>query len=235
MSYTFLLEQGEESSAECFSDIPVFALSNGTSTLDNAYLPASGTDVCHASQYGTTFKPLMDALGGGALMSSVEDSLAKTLVLPEKEQESTENAPACGITWPESLAKFDPDTFSWRTRQCLLFEDSGECLETWPQWGMMRNGVCWERSISEHRIAETGCGYWATPQASDNRKCVSTFGSTLRNRKNIPELGTENGWINPELSEWLMGWPTNWTDLQGAVTAKFQQWRLWHSRFFPLV
>jgi hypothetical protein len=90
-----------------------------------------------------------------------------------------------------------------------------------------------EPMMQERPTNEKEYGSWATPQASDCRKVISTFGSTLRNRKNIPELGTDAGWINPELSEWLMGWPIGWTDLKPLETDKFREWQHSHGGYSP--
>jgi hypothetical protein len=93
---------------------------------------------------------------------------------------------------------------------------------------MMRNGELWERTTPERLIEGKDCGLWATPQASDNRKAVSGYGKSLRNRENVPELGTTDGWLSPELSEWLMDWPDNWTDLKPLEMDKFRQWQRSH-------
>ena len=77
----------------------------------------------------------------------------------------TESAAACGTTWPGSLAKFDPDTSSWKTAQRSLLEDWAEFSETWPRWGLMRNGECWGRPTLAPLTSESGSGLWPTPQA----------------------------------------------------------------------
>ena len=45
--------------------------------------------------------------------------------------------------------------------------------------------------------------------------------------ESMPSLQT-GGHLNPEFSEWLMGWPIGWTDLKLLATDKFLTWR--HSR-----
>jgi hypothetical protein len=95
---------------------------------------------------------------------------ARTSQLPEKVSESTESAAECGNTWRGWLAKYDPDTSSWRTAQCSLLEDSTECLQTLPRSGMTRGGLLWELPMLERRTNETGSGLLEklpTPQASD--------------------------------------------------------------------
>lgn len=257
MSYTFLLGPGEVSSAECFSDIPACALSNGIRTPANASSPANGTDACHASLSGTTCRPSTGNLGAGASMSCAGASRVRTSAQPERAQASTGSALECGTTWPESLAKYDRDTSLWRTRQCLLFEDSGECLETWPQWGMMLRGECWGLPTSAHRTSETVFGLWPTCVKMDGgmkptrsraeairRGEQPGHGGGCRNLRDYAAAGwTPKGIsgemtlarLNPEWCEWLMGWPTKWTELNAAATDKFRQWQHSHSSSFPLV
>jgi hypothetical protein len=114
------------------------------------------------------FKPLTDAHGEAVLMSFLAASPAPTFPALERGQASTEKPAPCGGTWQGSLAKFDPVSSSWRTHQCLLFEDSTECLETFPRWGMMRDGELWEQSTPVLRTDETESGLWPTPQANED-------------------------------------------------------------------
>jgi hypothetical protein len=162
-------------------------------------------------------------------MSYRADFHVKTSQPQEKAQELMAQDHQCGDTWQESSVKFDLDSFSWKTAHCLWDEDLPWSWATLPQWGSMRNGVVFQPGILERPICETASGLWATPQASDCRKVISGFGSNLRNGKNLPELGTVDGWINPELSEWLMGWPIGWTDLKPLEMDKFQEWLQHHS------
>ena len=79
-----------------------------------------------------------------------------------------ENEAECGEKWRGSFVKYDPDTSLWRTHQCSLLGDLEEFLETWPQWGLMRNGECWEQRTLEHHIKETVFGFYVpTPTSSD--------------------------------------------------------------------
>lgn len=36
------------------------------------------------------------------------------------------------------------------------------------------------------------------------------------------------GYLNPEFVEYLMAWPTGWSDLQPLAKDKFQSWRRSH-------
>ena len=132
-----------------------------------AYLsPDKMTDFSRLSRFGMTFKPLTDDLGEGLSMSSVVAFHVRTLVPLEKGQELTENEVECGEKWRGSFTKYDHDSCSWKTHQCSLLGDLTEYSETWPRWGLMRNGECWEQQMSAHRIKETEFGLLPTPTAS---------------------------------------------------------------------
>ena len=186
-------------------------------------------DTSHRSPFGMMFVPSTDAHGTALLTWFQEASRAKTYLPPEREPGFRENDLAFGAKWLGSFAKWDPNGYWSKTAPFSFLEDSEPFLGTWPLWGTMRNGECWERTIPAPRIRGKEFGSWATPQASDCRRVVSTFGSTLRNRKDVPELGTVAGWLNPELSEWLMGWPEGWTACEPLETDKYRQWCLRHS------
>lgn len=165
MSYIYLQEQGGESSAECFSDIPAYVLSRLNLIAEKSSYKGNETECCQSSQSGTTCEPLTASRGEKKLTSSVADSLVKTYLVQERVQELMEREADCGLNLQESLARYDPATHLWRTRQCSLFEDLGEYLETFPKAGTMRNGSLWERTTAEPRTDESACGYWRTPDA----------------------------------------------------------------------
>jgi len=120
------------------------------------------------SRFGMTCKPLTDDNGAALLTSFVAGFLAKTSAPPEKAPGLTASAAECGTTWPASLAKLDPDTSSWKTHQHSLLGGLDEFSQTWPRWGLMRNGECWERATLAPRISESASGLWPTPTASEH-------------------------------------------------------------------
>ena len=187
MSYIYLREQGGGSSAECFSDIPAYVLSRLNLIAEKSCYSGSATEFFRNSQSGTMCEPLTASRGEGKLTSSVADSLAKTYLAQEKERELKESEADCGLNLQESLAKYDPATHLWRTRQCSLFEDSGECLETFPKSGMMQGGVLWELMTLEHRTSEKECGFWRTPD---------TGAGGIVSDKELEELANGN-WKRP--------------------------------------
>lgn len=96
--------------------------------------------------------------------------------------------PVCGQKWRGSLAKYNPSLSLWKTAQRSLLADSDEFLETWPKWGSMRTGECWELTTWAPRIYERGYGLWPTPTAQDNNQ-VQGIGAAAKHPKRGTTLG----------------------------------------------
>lgn len=186
MSYIFLRERGEESSAECFSDIPAYVLSKLNLIAEKSFYKDKETECCQSSQSGTMCEPLTASRGEEKSTSSVEDSRARTYLAQERARESTEREADCGLNLQESLARYDPATHLWRTRQCSLFGGLGECLETFPKSGMMRDGVLWERTTAEPRTGERECGYWRTPDTGVGKEISESKARDYANKTPRP-------------------------------------------------
>ena len=208
------------------------------------------TKYSRLSRFGMMFKPLTENHGKELLMLYLEDFHARTLVPQEKVQELTENGQECGNTWRELLAKFDPDTALWKTAQCSLLEDLEQSLEIWPRWGSMRNGECFRQPMLVQITAEKEYGlseripnnldFFHTPcttgldGGSNSRKALkkrmekmptplsSDYKGVQRMRDNHQNdlAAVVGGPVNPIFSEWLMGWPLEWTDLKPLETGK---------------
>lgn len=159
MSYTFLREQGEESSAECFSDIPASVLSRLNLTGGKSCSNASEMESCQSSQSGTMCEPSTVNPGEEKSMSSAEVSRVRTSAKVGSGLESTDQKADSGGRWHESFAKWHHQSCSWKIRQLWLFEGLDESLETWPKWGLMLGGECWELSmpfgLREYRLSIT--------------------------------------------------------------------------------
>lgn len=276
MSYIYLQEQGEESSAACFSDIPASALSRSIRIAGGSCSSGSGMESSLSFLSGTTLGLLMEHHGAGLSERSAEASLVRTSARPVKAQASKEREAGFGLRCSGQFARFDPKSFSWRTLQCSLFEEFEEFSGTWPRWGMMRNGGCWELPIP-HGVAmtrsritsaiESGFLRHPTPRANDAEKRGNIDTMNPRNglagfvkRYPTPCASDGNKWNhmtaeerrakgqhlrlvnvitsetgeraggaqNPEFTEWLMGWPLGWTDLEPLETARFRQWLRLH-------
>ena len=253
----FSPELGEEFSEGIFSAGEQSAQSNGNLT-PQAYLSNDKmTAFSRLSRSGITFKPLTAAHGEALLTWYLAGFRVKTSAQQGKAQGSTESGPLCGDTWRGWLAKYDPNTSSWKTAQCSLLADSEESLETFPRWGMTRNGLLWERptlapimSASASGFRPDGVTTFHTPNTtgldggSNSRKALRKRQSMLptptchnakegnyqsEQARNTPLLATPvGGKIHPHFTEWLMGWPTGWTDLKPLAMDKFRLWQKLH-------
>ena len=221
MSYTYLQERGEESSAESFADIPQFALSKSNLIAEKFSCNDNETGSCQSFQSGTMLQPSMESRGKDMLISCAEDSRVRTLAVPEEELESPENEAVFGRKWLALLERSGQGLCLWKTRQFSLLGDLEPFSETWPKWGMMQDGECWELIQSAWHTSEKGSGFLPTPTKHNSKE--GAYPS--EHLRNTPTLATHaGGRINPEWTEWLMDWPTRWTDLQPLETDKFQQW-----------
>ena len=168
MSWLYSQALVEEYLGDNFLDGEQSALSSGKPIPQAYCAPDKMTDFSKVSRWGMTFKPLTDNRGEDVLMAYLEAFHVPTLVQPEKGQESMEKPPECGEKWHGSFTKYNPDSSSWKTHQCSLLGDLDEFLETWPQWGLMRDGECWEQRMLEQNIrgTEFGLSLLPTPTAS---------------------------------------------------------------------
>ena len=121
------------------------------------------------SRFGMTYKPLTESRGEELLTLYLAAFHAKTSAAQGRAQELTESAAECGITWRGWLAKYDPNSCSWKTAQCSLLGEEPESLATLPKWGMTVDGLLWEQPTLERPTSGTGSGLsvWiGTPTAS---------------------------------------------------------------------
>jgi hypothetical protein len=238
MSYTFLLEQGEESSADTFSDIPQSVLSRLNLIAEKFCSKGNETESFPSSQSGTMSQPLTEPRGKEKSMSSVGDFHAKTYQsvnqmgtgLMANDQDS-------GPKWQGSFARFNPqEESSWKTRQHSLFGGWDEFSGTWPQWGTMLGGECWELRTPAAVTQGEGSGFMPTPCASDYK------GGTNKPQKRNGELRTHQykHWCKilhgltypiPMHMEAMMGWPIGWSALNPLETVSLQSWQQQHGGF----
>jgi hypothetical protein len=210
---------------------------NGKPTQQAYCAPDKMTVFSRLSRFGMTYKPLTDDLGEELLTLYLAAFHAKTSQPRGGGQALMENAAVCGEKWHASLGKYNPDTSSWKTHQCSLLGDLDEFSETWPRWGLMRNGEFWEVKNLAHHIQgkEFGLSH-PTPLKTDHFKFLrfrkesvlkSTFGM---HRNSIAYWMTANHGKIPsaEWIYWVMGWPNGWANLNALEMGKFQSWRQRH-------
>ena len=182
---------------------------------------------------GTTSAHSMENLGEEKSMSSQADFLVRTYQPQEVEMDSKANDLECGRKWLGSFTKYDPDTSSWKTHQCSLLGDLDEFLETWPQWGLMQGGECWELTLQDLTTSETESGLLPTVLATDwkgGTTAIRQDNGKLRFDQWRDYVKLKHGLIYPHPihSELRMGWPQGWTDLKPLEMDKFQVWQQQH-------
>lgn len=230
MSWHFLQGQEEESWEGTSLDGAPPALLNLMPTPGVCCSPASGTDCCQDSQYGTTCEPSTATIGEGELMLSAAASRAKTSARPARALGLTEREAAYGWKWPGSLAKYDPNSRLWRTRQCSLIEGLDEYSETWPRWGLMLDGECLELGTLAHATDETGSGFVPTILTSEATGPGLHGNGSHNFRTWFRENSTERRL--PLHGEIMMLWPEGWASAGVPLgTGRFRAWRRLHGGF----
>lgn len=242
MSWHFLQEQEAASWEGNSLDGAPDALLNLMPSQEACYLPGSATECLIHSRSGTTCEPSTVAPGQEKSTLCQEVSHARTCRLPVAEGASTASAAASGPKCPGSFARFDRDSFSWRTRQRLLDGGWAEYSENWPRWGSMRNGECSARAPLVRHTHERGCSWWPTPVMTDHKRGKGSPAHRLANGRAVVDRPSRSrfgatlpdilgGTPNPTWIEWLMAWPENWTACESLEMDKFQQWRQQHGGF----
>jgi hypothetical protein len=186
------------------------------------------------SRYGMTFGLLTDDLGEELLTWFRAGFHARISAPPAEVPDSTENGRASGEKWPGSLAKYDPDSRSWKTAQFSLLGDLEPFSETWPRWGMTAGGEFYPLPTPERRTSENESGLLLpTPQARDHfpaqsQEYIAEKKSQGHGMSNLNDhvrwqtpvaddsVNRENGKINsrgePKLSAQVKLWPTPTVD-----------------------
>jgi hypothetical protein len=225
MSWLFSRVLVEEYLGDICLDGEQFAPLSGNPTQLAYCAPDKMTDFSRLSRFGMTYKPLTVSRGEDLLTLYLEDSRARTSQQREKAMGLTGPDQECGSKWQGSFVKYDQDSSLWRTHQCSFLGDLEPFSEIWPQWGLMRNGECWEQTLSEPLINAKESGLLPTPLADDWKGGTTTVHSKT-GRARTDQL---RHWCKikfgltypiPEHSEAMMGYPVGWTDLKPLVTDK---------------
>ena len=229
MSWLYSQVLVEEYLGENFSDGEQSVPLSGKPTQQAYCAPDKMTGFSRLSRFGMTYKPLTESRGEELLTLYLEAFHVPTLVPLEKAQELMEKPLECGEKWQGSFTKYSPDSCSWKTHQCSLVGGLDEFLETWPKWGLMRNGECWERQTLVQTIKGTESGFLLPTPTCHNSK-EGAYPAEFKRK--TPSLATHcGGKINPQFTEWMMGWPLGWTDLRPLEMDKFHCVQQQHGGF----
>jgi hypothetical protein len=120
---------------------------------------------------GLTLKPSTANLGVLKWISSLEASPVSPIQVRASYLVKTTRE-TYGRTLKESLARFDPESYSWRTFQTSIIPLPPQSLENWPKWGLSRRGVLYALQTLAHTIEERDGSSWQlpTPTASEAEK-----------------------------------------------------------------
>lgn len=206
------------------------------------------------SRFGLTLRLLTEQNGEDLLTWYQEASLAKTSPVQARALESAGNEVDCGTTCSESLMKSNQSTPSLKTPRTFVLKDLSPSSKDLPKSGMMLHGVCYPQATVEPITSGSGCGsLLPTPTCAANQLAPSMRKHkgcrelqkmlptpTCHNAKEgaYPAEGNRNtptlGWVlggkpHPNYTEWMMGWPSDHTDLKPLETDKYQSWLQQHS------
>jgi hypothetical protein len=215
MSWLFSQVLVEEYLGDISSDGEPSVQLSGSHTQQAYCAPDKMTAFSRLSRFGMTYKPLTESRGEELLTLYLEGFHAKTSPQLEGEKELTENGQECGEKWQGSFTKYDPNSCSWKTHQCSLLGDLDEFSETWPQWGLMRGGECWEQRTLEQTIRGTEFGLsekWPTPATKGYGHAAEGMVSNLMQK-------IESGVITKEEAEAMLSLP------------KLENHRTWKKKF----
>ena len=118
-----------------------------------------------------------------------------------------------GLKCSVLFAQFCRDSLSWKTSQRCLFTEWAELSETWPQSGTTQNGRAFRRQPSVPITYELASGFLPTPLASE-----TGYRRTRYSQGGFALSTAIGGPVNPRFAEWMMGYPLEWTDLEGSET-----------------
>lgn len=164
---TYLLALEEGYLPICSWDTPQLEQSKSISIANKCYQQGKKTVCFHGFPSMMMWQASTEPSGEEKWTSSLEDFRAKILASLEKEKELTESDLPSGAKWQESQVRYDPNTSSWKTHQCLFQEDLPESSVTLPKWGMMQDGVLWELTMSEPLTNVSASGLWPTPTTQE--------------------------------------------------------------------
>lgn len=158
-----------------------------------------------------------------------EDSLASLTVSPGNAEAKKMTATS-GRKCAALLRNYGPAGYLVKMLLISFTWGSTTCLLTWKP-AVTKHGRLYFRLVpSAPRTGETGCSLWPTPTSSDAVRAQMKIEWLAKHRRDSRKRGhgcsgifevaaDEFGQLpSPALSEWIMGFPPNWTALELSVT-----------------
>ena len=157
------------------------------------------------------------------LMSYVEDTHVSPSASPVRVKAKKTRATS-GHGYEKPYAFYDPVTQSLKMYEATCPLAHLPSLQKLPPSGMTQNGVLFLQPLWEGCTNAIDSSLWPTPRATmfkNRRWWTRPSGS---HRYNLEEYGPHKfphlrgRDINPEWIEWLMGFPTGWTEVEALET-----------------
>ncbi len=232
---------------------------SSTNTQEMSLRQDRTMDALNHSPSGMTCEHSTENRGKELLTWFLEGFPVRTSVAPVEVMGLKGKEADYGKKWQGSWVRFDPASSSWKTHQCSLFGGWESYLESWPRWGIMRHGECYQPRMPELPTSEKECGLLPTPThkaliswwASAEYKVkepLNLQGMTGGVRKSGAKIGSNLSWSlaewhlrnggartselipDPFFYELMMGWPMGWTASADAATDKFHRWLNLHGK-----
>lgn len=179
---------------------------NTTPTHGTFWSPGKTMDPSNPSRSGMMYAHSTDAHGKALLMSCLGGFRVRISRSPAVVKELKGREADYGKRWPESFVKWDQDSSLWKTRQCSLLAGLDEFSETWPRWGMMRDGECWQQDTPEHLTCENESGFWPTLAKMDSQNC-HPYQSEISNGIRLTTISSNGKRGTSPLRSWLAAFP----------------------------
>jgi len=182
-------------------------------------------DALTHSRSGMTLRRSMALSGEAELTWYQGDSPVRTYRRPERGQDCRGSDQDCGPRWPGSLAKYNPASYSWKTRQLSLVGGLMSYSETLPRWGLMHGGEFWGLEVVVDQWNASGFGLPGPTKSMGKRGWGISNTGRARYSEELQANARAFGYKpHPSVLEWSMGWIPTWTRLRPLATDKFQQW-----------
>jgi hypothetical protein len=149
------------------------------------------------------------------VLTSFAEAIHASLSAKQANDEAKTTQDTCGRGSEKRLASYDPDTQSWKMYGDTSLWGEPQSLESLPLSGMTQSGVLYQQPAWEPITGEIESSLWPTPTASDSWTLTlksSQIKEGSRHSVTLPVAA--GGQLNPTWVEWLMGFPTGWTDLE---------------------
>lgn len=211
LTHSICSQEAEEGCSQTdYSDIELLAQSKSKTiperfclrgSLTEAYLSSlSGMTLEHSQSttqtHGATLSGSEEGTGSSSFVAG-SPNFARTFQQPDAGKESQEHEADCGQKWRGLLAKYDPNSRSWKTAQCSLLGDLEQSLETWPRSGLMLNGVCYQRQTLARSICGKESGFFPDGVTTFHTPTTQGMNGGSNSRRALKRRTEKDSWPTP--------------------------------------